>query len=161
MRPLAWLGILVAALVISITSLFLLLPLGLIVVEFINFPLALGVTALLAAIVASWAGNFLARDQTRTNILRVVGVTEIVAAVITLVFLIGSIRDALLGPLIYIGLISALVLALSATAATSFFRITAQDSKGEIRLTLGLLALAIISIPLVIGLASLFGLTGA
>ncbi len=161
MRPLFWIGTFLLALVISLVALVLLLPLGLIAVERISFPLALGVAALLTAVVASWAGNFLAGDQTRTQILKVVGVTELVAAVIVLVVLLSPASAALFGPLIYIGLLSALLLAVGATVATAVFRTTNQQPTHERRLTLVLLILAILSVPVVIAIASLFGLTGA
>lgn len=73
MRPLLWLGTFLLALVISTIALILLFSLGLVVVEIVIFPLALGVAALLTAVGASWIGNFLARDHTRTQILKVVG----------------------------------------------------------------------------------------
>ncbi len=94
-------GTLVAAWLGSTIGLFLVLPLGLIVIEWLIFPLALAVAALLAALSAGWAATFLARDQTQTRLLPVIGVTEVAAVGIALLFLIMvKLGVAGFGPLI-------------------------------------------------------------
>ena len=162
MQLLFWLGTLVAAWFGSIISLFLVLPLGLIVVEWLIFPLALGIAALLAAVSGGWAGTFLARDETQTRLLPVIGLTEAAAVGVALLFLIMvRLGLASFGPLIVPAVIFSLILTLSASAATWRFRRPKQDTGSEVKLTVTLLVLAVVSVPGVVFLASLFGLAGA
>lgn len=154
-------GTFVSALIGSTLGIFLVLPFGLIASEFVIFPLALAVSAILGSICAAWAGNFLAGDGTRTRLLQVVGVTEGIAAIIALAILGGvSLRLVLLGPLINVALVCTAALALAACVATWGFRSAERDPR-EGRLTLGLLALAAVSVPATIFIAWLAGLTGA
>jgi hypothetical protein len=93
--------------------------------------------------------------------LRVVGVTEGVAAIIAVLVLSGaSLRLVLLGPLIYVAIACACALAIAAGAATWRFRSAGMAARDG-RLTLGLLALAIVSVPATVFIAWLAGLTGA
>ena len=145
----------------SAVGIFLVLPLGLIASELVIFPLALGVAAILASVCAAWAGNLLAGNGTRTRLLQVVWATEGVAAVVVVVVLLAaSLRVVLLGPLIYVALACIVALGIAAGVATWRFR-TAERVRGEGRLTLGLLVLAVVSVPAAIFLAWLVGLTGA
>lgn len=153
------LGIFASALIGSALGIFVVLPLGLIASEFVIFPLALGVSAILASVCAAWAGNFLSGDGTRTRLLQVVGATEGVAAVIAVLVLAGSsFRLVLLGPLIYVAVVCVVALAIAAGVATWRFR-NAERSAGDGRLTLVLLALAVVSVPAAIFIAWLAGLT--
>ena len=155
------LGIFAAALIGSAVGIFFVLPLGLIASEFVIFPLALGVSAILASVCAAWAGNFLAGNGTCTRLLWVVGVTAVVAAIIAVLVLAGaSLRLVLLGPLIYVAIACMFALAIAAGAATWRYRST-ERAAGDGRLTLGLLALAVVSVPATIFIAWLAGLTGA
>jgi hypothetical protein len=155
-------GTLIAAWFGSIIGLILVLPLGLIVVEWLIFPLALVVAALLAALGAGWASTFLARDQTQTDLLPVIGVTEAVAVGVALIFLLlVRLGVASFGPLIIPAVIFSLILALSASVATWRFRSPKQDTRSEVKLTVLLLVLVVVSVPGVVFLASLFGLAGA
>ncbi|HEX8600817.1 MAG TPA: hypothetical protein VF952_20145 [Chloroflexia bacterium] len=155
------LGTFVAALIGSAVGIFLVLPLGLIASEFVIFPLALGVAGILASVCAAWAGNFLAGDGTRTRLLRVVWGTEVVAAFVAVVVLgAASLRVVLLGPLIYVAIGCTVALGTAACVRTWRFR-SAERVAGEGRLTLVLLALAVVSVPAAIFLAWLAGLTGA
>jgi hypothetical protein len=159
--PAFWLGTALAALLGAAVGVFFVLPLGLIVVEYVIFPLALFVGAVLASLAAGWAGNRLAPDATRTQLLRVFGVTLAAAVVLAVLLLANSaLRLVLLGPAFYVGLISAAVLALAATVAAARFR-SAQSASNDVRLTLWLLALAVLSVPAAIFFAWLAGLTGA
>lgn len=156
-----WVGTALAALFGSAISTFFVLPLGLAVSEFVIFPLALGVAAILASLGAGWAGNWLAPNRTCTQLLRVVGATEVAAAVLAVVVLTNAVlRLVLLGPLLYVGLSCILVLALTATVATWRFRSRERASRDGL-LTLRLLVLAVVSVPVVVFLAWLAGLTGA
>lgn len=56
--------------------------LGLSVPGEVSLPLATGLGALLAALAAGWAGDFLARDGSRTRLLAVVGVAEVAVALL-------------------------------------------------------------------------------
>jgi hypothetical protein len=150
-----------AALIGSAVGIFLVLPLGLIASEFVIYPLALFVAALLASVGAGWAANFLSPDDTRTRLLHVAGATVGLAAIIAVVLLaIETFRVALLGPVIYIGVFSALVLALAASVAAWYFRTQEKGSRDGL-ITFGLIALAVLIVPVVIFLASLAGLIGA
>jgi hypothetical protein len=156
-----WVGTALVALFGSTIGIFLVLPLGLVVSEYVIFPLALGVATILGSLGAGWAGNWLAPNHTRTQLLRVVGVTEVVAAIVAVVVLANAaLRLVLLGPLLYVGLSCILVLALAATIATWRFRSRERASRDGL-LTLGLLVLAVVSVPVTIFLAWLAGLTGA
>jgi hypothetical protein len=161
MQPLFRIGTLIAAWLGSIIGLFLVLPLGLIVVEWLIFPLALAVAGLLAALSAGWAGTFLARDQTQTRLLPVIGITEIVAIAVALIF-IAMVRlgAANFGPLIIPAMIFSLILTLTAGAATWRLRDPKQAPGSQVKLTVTLLLLAVISVPGVVFLASLLGLAG-
>jgi hypothetical protein len=93
--------------------------------------------------------------------LRVVGVTEGVAAIIAVIVLAGaSLRLVLLGPLIYVAVACACALAIAAGAATWRYR-SAGRAAGDGLLTLGLLAFAMASVPATVFVAWLVGLTGA
>jgi hypothetical protein len=156
-----WLGTALAALVGAGVGVFLVLPLGLIVVEYVIFPLALFVGAVLASLTASWVGNRLAPDATRTHLLRVLGVTLAAAAVLAVLFLANAaLRLVLLGPVFYVGVFSTAALALTATLSTARFR-SPRAASSDARLTVMLLVLAVLSVPTVIFLAWLAGLTGA
>jgi hypothetical protein len=159
--PAFWAGTALAALLGAGVGVFFVLPLGLIVVEYVIFPLALGVGAILASLAAGWTGNRLAADRSRTLLMRVVWTTELVALVLAVIFLANAaLRLVLLGPVFYPGLFCAIALALTATIATGRFR-TRHIPANDGRLTLWLLVLAVVSVPVVIFLASLAGLAGA
>ena len=165
MRLLLWLGIFVAALAGAIIGLFVVLPFGLVVHELVILPLALLVGGLLAGTAASWAGGRLGSGPTRPRLLAVVAVTEVVAALLALVLDTLAAADAarpaqLLPPPGAVGIAAGLALALAATLAATRFR-EGRDAGGQARLIGGLLALAVLSIPATIAMASLFGLTGA
>lgn len=138
------------------------LPLGLIVIEWLIFPLGLVIAAVLAALSAGWVGTYLAHDQTWTQLAPVIGVTVAVAVGVALLFLV-FVRLGMtgFGPLIIPVVIFSLILALSASIATWRFRRPQQDKRGDVRLTVALLVLAVASVPSVVFLASRLGLAGA
>jgi hypothetical protein len=139
----------------------LILPLGLIVSEYVVFPLAFGVAAVTAALGAGGAGNFLAGDGTRTRLLQVVGITLLAAAALAALFLINAgLRLVILGPVFYPALICALLLAIAAALATWRMRSTQRGTR-EGLLTLGILAVVVASVPVVVFIAWLAGLAGA
>jgi hypothetical protein len=155
-------GTFVAAWVGSLMGLFLVLPLGLIVVEWLIFPLALLIAALLAALGAGWAGTYLARDQTQTLLLPVISSTVEAAMGLALIFLLSVwVGLTSFGPLIVPVLFFSLVLALIATFATWRFRSPQQNRRTAVRLTVTVLVLAVVSVSGIVFLASLLGLAGA
>jgi hypothetical protein len=97
--------------------LLLILPQGLVVVEWVTSPTATAVGALLAALATGWVGTWTAGDGTRTRLGTVV-VAEAAGLALALAAL-GSaaLRGALLGPMIGIVGESSLLLA-SAGVAT-------------------------------------------
>jgi hypothetical protein len=162
MRPLYWIGTILAAFAGCVAGVFLILPLGLVVAEFVILPLALGFGGLVAALCASWAADLLAVDRLRTRLTLVVAVGEIVAAVFAFVVLLSAIgRNALFGPVFSLGVVACLILALATAAATFAFREPPGGSLGRGRLTILFMALALLIIVVVLTLASLAGLTGA
>ena len=98
------------------------LPMGLELPESILVPLVLLTAALFAAISASWAGTLLAPDHTRTRLLPVVGVSLATAAVVALVFALGS--------RLFSSIWLALLVPLSASLATWRFR-SSRDRIGR------------------------------
>jgi hypothetical protein len=145
----------------STLALGLVLPLGLIASEFVIFPLALGIAALFAALAAGWAANLLAVDGTRTRLLAAVGATEAIAFVmLAAILVIPVFRDAVLGPVIYIGLLCALIIALAATLFVWRLRGPERGPR-DVMITLALVGLAVVSVPGVVFVAWLAGLTGA
>ena len=156
-----WGGTLLVALVGSLPAIFFVLVLGLIASEYVIFPLALFVTALVSSVAASWAGTWLSPDGSRTDLPRVVLATLAVGGIGALLVLANlALRLVLLGPIFYLALVCGVLLAVAASLATWRFRTTKAPAR-EGLLTLGLLVLAVVSVPLVIFVAWLFGQAGA
>jgi hypothetical protein len=154
-------GTLIAALAGSVVGIFFVLPLGLVVSEFVIFPLAVGVAAILSSLAAGWTANALSRDGTRTHLAQVVLTTEAVAALLAVLFLANAaLRLVLLGPIIYVALFCVAALAIASTISTGRLRSEQRNGRDGL-LTLGLMAVAILSIPATIFLAWLAGATGA
>jgi len=157
-----WIGTFLAAWAGSVIGLVLILPLGLIAAEWVIFPMSLSIAALLAGLSAGWVGTWLAKDQTHTRLLPVIGATEIMAFSIAVIFLSSAaLRTTFLGPWIVIGGVCSLLLALTASGAAWRLRGPIQNAGNEFRLTLVLLGLALLLVPIIIGSAALLGLTGA
>jgi hypothetical protein len=166
MRVLSVLATFIAALAGSIVGMILILPLSLVVHEAVILPLALAVAALLAALSASWTGTLLTPNHTRTRLVRVVAATEAAATLVALLLIaLLSIDAAMVMTILptpaVIGGVASLVLALSATVATGHFRRSQYIAGRDAILTVAFLVLAVVSVPAVLFVASLFGLTGA
>ena len=162
MRLRRWIVTFLAALLVSFISLFMLMPLGLGVSFFVVLPLALLLAALLAALTAGWIGTWLATDGTRTRLGPTIVSMEAMAVVLALLFItLVVLRVTIFVPPIRTLVISSLLLGLSASVAAERFRRSAQARDHDVLLTAALLALAVVSVPLAIFFASLFGLTGA
>jgi hypothetical protein len=156
----------VAALAGAIIGMFAVLPLGLVVHELVILPLALFVGALFAALGASWAASQLARDKTHTRLLPVVIYAEagaLIAAMIIVVLYLADARRPVntFPPPGVIAIAVSLALALDVSLAARRFRAAPSEGRSQTRLALTLLAVAVVGVPLVIMIASLFGLTGA
>lgn len=151
-----------AALIGSLFGLFALLPLGLVVHSFVVFPLAFGVAALFAALSAGWAGTAMATDGTRAHLASVVIRAEIAAAILALLQIILYLSNVTLpGPLIGVIVVCSILLATITSAATHRSRRKQGESGNDVRFTVMLLLAAVVLVPVVILVASLFGLTGA
>jgi len=162
MRAWVWLATFLAGLLGGALGLLLVLPLGLVVIEWVVFPLALAVGALLAGLAAGWVGTWLAGDGTRTRLVVVVAASEVAGLALALVVLgVPAFRQVILGPVIGIAIVSALVLAIVASTATMVLRRPRAESGRDLAVTLALLALALVGVPAVVILAGLAGLTGA
>ncbi len=163
------LGTLIVALLGGNTGGMLVFPFGLVVAEFIIWPLAFVIGAIFAAIGAGWAGNLLAPGRSR--LLPIVGVSVATAAVMTVAVLIlmsnylptpgfvaeqagiapGRLADVVMG-MVFI--------ALGASWAAWRFRSPEPDLARDAALTLGLVGLAILVFVATLFVAGLFGLTG-
>jgi hypothetical protein len=144
---------------------------GLIVPEAIIFPLTFGIGAIFAAIGASWVGNRLATERTRSRLLPIVGISETTAVVVAVGLLAlmlnhlptpgfviersgmapGRIVDVVLG-MVFI--------ALSASWATWRFRSSERRTGRDAAIMLGLVGLSILIFIATLYTASLFGLVG-
>jgi len=132
--------------------------LGLVVSESVIYPVAALATAAIAAVIASWVANSLAGDEDRTDIQAAVlrnlawGVLPAVASV----FLAASLDRS-------VWLIAIVLVYTSVTASLLAFRHRTGEAStvGDGALTVGWLVGTIVSVGLVIFVASLFGLTGA
>ena len=101
-------------------------PLGLGVHEFVIWPLTLIIGALFAAILAAWISTLLAPDQMRSRLLAIVGAVEAIAVVVALVYLftlpLWSMLPWIFSARIYSLGLCMLIIALSASWATSRYR---------------------------------------
>jgi hypothetical protein len=155
-------GSFIAATVIGFVGLLVLMSLGLIVSELVITPLALLVAGVFVALAAGWTGTLLATDGTRTQLGAVVARTEVTAAVLAIALLaLMGLQITIFGRLIYLIVACSVLLALGASIETGRNRDATQSRHHDVRLTLTLLAAAVVAVPLVIWVASVFGLTGA
>jgi hypothetical protein len=160
---LSWLATFVAALVVGGAGVLFVATLGLILIEWIAFPLALVVGGLLAALSAGWVGNWQADDGSRTRLASAIAVVEAAALALALVVLVSArLREALLGPLLgLVAFCSLLLAAIAAVATWGYRRPANRPLTGDLTLTLTLLAVATIGVPTVVLLAAFSGLGGA
>ena len=151
----------VAALIGGLIGLMLLLPLGLILPEFLVFPLAHGVAGAIAALCAGWTATLMSRDGTPTRLAPVM-VAVVCTSVLLAIVLVGagSVRS-LLGPLIIPAVISAILTAVVAAGVASHYRSRTATASAERRLTLAAVGVIIVLVPAVVFAASVLGLAGA
>lgn len=157
MRRLLWrVWVFGAALAGGLVSGFPILSLGLVVTAYVILPLTLGFVALFSALGASWAGNLFPPHGDRTNLRRVMTST----AITTLFPGIPLLALLQVGPpAVFLGA-AVLLLAVSASMATWRFRRPAGPVGDDVRLSAGLIALALLALAAGIGVAAAFGAVG-
>jgi hypothetical protein len=168
MRPLVLVPVLVAALLCGTIVGSLILPfLGLVLHDLILWPLAFGVGALFAAIGAGWVGTLLASDQTRSHLLAVVGGSEAIAAVVTVIgfFLGGFYSPAWRMPGFGVSVpvrfgLGMVIIALAASWATGHFRSRGRRLGQDAITTVGLVVVSLLAVIGTLLVASIFGLAG-
>ena len=154
-----WLLIFLLTLLVSVVSATLLFTLGLILIEFLLYPLALGIAALLTGLTAVWLTNRLSNDGLQTPVEGVVKWCEGTAVLLALLLILANALGWLPYPPIFISSGTAVILALVATFSAAQLR--QADSMTPTRRIVTWLIIAFLTIPLVIFVASLFGWAGA
>lgn len=158
-----WLAVFIVLLVVSIVGSFPVFTLGLIV----HNSLTMMVMGLLAAISSSWLSNLFKISGMRSRLLHIVATSEIVAAILALVYFFVTISPAvsalrrLFPSNIYLLIAWGVLLSASACLAAWRFRSLTRNLKQDAIKSLVLLGVAIAAIVATIAIASLFGLTGA
>jgi len=158
------LGTFLGALLGGVIGAVMIFPLGLVVSGWVIIPLTMAMAALLSALAASWLSNLLARHQTRSRLLVVVGMTEAMAGAVTallvVLLLVTESRRVSLGPPAgFLGL-SVLVLAGAASLAASRLRGPAGASR-DTWLAAALLLGSVLVVLAVLFVAARLGLVGA
>ncbi|CAN5863727.1 hypothetical protein BH23ACT11_BH23ACT11_05830 [soil metagenome] len=129
---------------------------GLVTPLFIVWPISMATAALLATIGVSWSGTFLAPDATRSQLLRTLAASEIVAVALAVLVLVApAILPAGFLPPILLFAFAAVLIAIAASVATWRFRGPAEHVGLQVLVPLVLSALV-----LVFSLAGLTGLLG-
>lgn len=144
--------VLAAALAGNVVASLITVPLGLVMLEPLWWPLTFGVGALFSALFAFWAGELFTLDPNRGRLLPIAGVTLVAAfiatgAILTLPLIAG--RDVL-DAFFFISLAPRVLVALVAGLATWFLRTSGGDTghgtQRDVRLTAGLIALAVLCV---------------
>lgn len=156
-----WIMVWLPAQLVSLVTCIFLFSLGLILIEFLVYPLALGIAALLVGLTAVWMSNRLIHDNLRTPVNAVVGRCELAAIILSLLLIVTRVASRPIArPIVAISVVS-FILAIVATAAAILLRRVPEGDPHLRRRVILWLILAFVSIPLVIYIASLFGLAGA
>ncbi|MFC1963867.1 hypothetical protein ACFLV1_00630 [Chloroflexota bacterium] len=158
-KYLRWLAVFLVTFIVCTAGSMPVFVTSLFVHEVISYPLTILVMGLLAALTASWMSNILCGDSTHSRILRIVGITEIIA--ILLILLRGVFYIVQFGSNILLLATWGIVLSLSAYLAAWHFRSSEYSRRRDIIMSLILFALAPIIVIVTIAIASRFGLTGA
>jgi hypothetical protein len=156
-----WLLILFLTLLVSVVSTTLLFTLGLVLIEFLLYPLALGISALLTGLTAVWLSNKLIHDELQSPVEVVVRWCEGTAVLLSLLLIMGNTNGWLPNPPILVSSGSAAILALVATYSAGSMRKAISADRTSVRRVVAWLICAFLTIPLVIFVASLFGWAGA
>ncbi len=156
-----WLIILGLTLLVSVIAATMLFTLGLILIEFLLYPLALGITALLTGLTAVWLSNKLIHEGFQTPVAAVVRWCEGTAVFLALLLILGNALNWLSFPVIYVSGSSAIILALVATYSAAQLRQAVPAEQTPKRRIIAWLVIAFLAIPLVLFVASLIGWAGA
>jgi small-conductance mechanosensitive channel len=156
-----WLFVWLLTQIVSLTAVIFLFTLGLILIEFLLYPLALGIGALLSGLTAVWASNRLVKDGLQTSMEAVVLRCELAAAILSLILIAASAAGFTAVPPILTAGAAAFFLALVAVYSTVKLRHPPLPGTNSPRRAIALLVIALMAIPAVIFLASLFGWAGA
>ena len=156
-----WLIVWLATLLVSLFSLTFLFSLGLILIEYLVFPLALGIGALLAGLTAAGFSNLLVRDDLYTPVEVVVKRCEGMALALVLILIAAAVFGVLRGPFIVTVVLVAIILSVVATFSALKIRLPGKPDGRRWRKVILWLLIAAAAIPVVIYLASLFGWAGA
>ena len=156
-----WLVVWFFTQVVSLISIVMLFTLGLILIEFLLYPLAMGIGALLASLTAVTFSNWLVQDDLQTPVNGVVLRCEVTAVILSLLLIGGAMSGALPRPPIVVSSIAAFILAGAATYFAIHLRQPPHADPHKTRRILKWLLAAFVSIPVTIFVASLFGWAGA
>ncbi len=154
---LIWLPVQIVSLVMT-TFLF---TFGLILVPFVVYLLALGVTAIFVSLTAVLAGNLLIKDDLRSSMGGVLLHTEIAALILAMILIVMYYAGINLTPAIWSSILPAVILAVIATYAAITLRVPSEQQPHQIRRALLWTVVALVSVPVTIAIASLFGWAGA
>ena len=158
---LIWLIVWLFTQVVSLVSVTFLFALGLILIEFLLYPLVLGIGGLLVGLTAVWLSNLLVKDDLETPVNAVVGRCEVTAVALSLILIPAAFVNMLPSPPIFVRTAAATILAVAASYfAYQQRRPPIDDPDCTPRIIIWLFV-AIASIPVVIYLASLVGWAGA
>ena len=156
-----WLIVFGLTLLVSVVATTFLFTLGLVLIEFLLYPLALGIVALLVGLTAVWLSNRLSHDNLQTPVAAVVRWCEGTAVLLALLLILANTMGWLPFPVIYVSSGSAIILALVATYAATQLRAAALVEQPTTRRIVAWLVIAFLAVPLVLFVASLFGWAGA
>ena len=156
-----WIIVVVFTFLVSFANHFLLFSLGLILIEFLLYPLALGVAALFTGLTAVFFSNFLLGNEQHTPYRPVVMACEGVTAVLAILLIILNAANLTNWPSIYIIIPTTLLLTITALLAVKRYRSDQPRAANEHRQVALWIVIAIVAVPLVIFIASLFGWAGA
>ncbi len=156
-----WLFVWLLTFAVSLVFVTLLFTLGLILIEFLLYPLALGIGALLTGLMAVWAGNRLVNDGLQSPVEAVVLRSVGTAVILALLLIAVQALDLLSIPVIYFSVVTGLVLSIVAAYSASQLRQPPVSDPGQTRRVVTWLVVALAAIPIVIFLASLVGWAGA
>lgn len=151
----------IATLAVSLVVSTFLFVLGLILADFILYPMALCISALFTAVTAVALNNLLFHDERHTALRPVVIVCEATAVILAAVLIIITAVGAINVPVILPSGAAALILALTAIIAARHYRAAEPAASNEKLQAVTWIALALAAIPLIIFIASIFGLAGA
>ena len=157
----SWLLVWLPTQIASLAATIFLFTLGLILVEFLLYPLALGISALICGLTAVWASNRILKDGLQASMEAVVTRCELAAAILSLILIAASAAGFTAVPPILSAGATAFVIALVSVYSAMRLRRAPLPGTNSPRRAIVWLAIALISIPVVIFIASQFGWAGA